>query len=104
MSLEVNPEYLPVVSAQVSAALTEAMQSIATAALFAIPAPPGGDIISPQLTAKASTHAAKYFPGSLQGIGFGADAAAVLPTIGAAYELTDLLGEIETSGPTALFG
>ncbi len=104
MSLEVSPEYLPVISAQVSAALTEALQSISAGALMAIPAPPGSDFVSPQLTAKASEHAAKYFPGSLQGIGYGADAAAVLPTIGAAYQLTDLLGEIDTQGPTALFG
>ncbi|WP_216900794.1 PE domain-containing protein [Nocardia alni] len=103
-SVGVTPDQLPIIGAQVAGAMAEALQSITAAAPLAICAPPGSDFVSPQLTAVTTQHAAAFFPSSLQGIGYGTDAAAVLPTIGADYALTDVLGECEVIMQSAFQG
>jgi hypothetical protein len=92
-SFEASLEQFPVIGGQLGDAMAAALQSVTTAAPFAIPAPPGGDIVSLVLFVKAMEHAGQFFPCALQGIGCGADAAAVVPTIGANYAMMDAMGE-----------
>lgn len=96
-SVGVNPEQFPVISAQLNAIMAEAFSSVAAVAPISIAAPPGSDFVSPMLTTACQQHAAVFFPASLDGIGFGTQGACVLPTIGADYALTDLLGDIQVS-------
>lgn len=96
-SFEATPEQFPVIGGQLGSAMAAALESVTTAAPFAIPAPPGSDIVSIALFAKAAEHAGQFFPAALQGIGCGADAARVVPTIGANYAMTDAIGEIDVA-------
>jgi|GEM_PF-6826998 len=93
--VKVTPDQLPIIGGLVVGAMAEALQAVTAAAPLAIPAGPGLDWVSAQLPVAATTHAGVFFPSSLQGIGYGTEGAAVLPTIGADYALTDALGECE---------
>ncbi|MQY23846.1 hypothetical protein [Nocardia macrotermitis] len=92
MSLEITPEHLPVISGQLGAVQTTAMQTIAAGAPISVAAPPGSDVVSAQIPLATFTHAMAFFPSALEMVGCGVEASAVLPVIAMDYIVTDLFG------------
>ncbi|MBY8862755.1 PE domain-containing protein [Nocardia sp. CA2R105] len=92
MSLEVTPEHLPVISGQLGAVQSSAVQTIAAGAPISVAAPPGCDVVSALIPAATFAHAVAFFPSALEMVGCGAEASAVLPVIAVDYVVTDLFG------------
>ncbi|BCK55300.1 hypothetical protein [Nocardia wallacei] len=92
MSFEVVPEHLPSTSAKLDTALVGVADTVLGAVEAAVAAPPGFDGASAQILPVTFAHAAEFFPRTLEMIGRGEEAAAVLPIIAAEFTRADQYG------------
>ena|ERR1700730_3708760 len=103
MNLDVVPEYLPVIAAQLGISGADLMQMLGSAASCAVPASPALDYVSQLIPPAFGDQAGLFFPCTANGVTQGLDGAVTLPVVGGAYSGSDVMGSGEVLA-TAVFG
>lgn len=92
MSLDVSPEILPAISAQIAAAQSSLTSVISAAAGPALPVPAAIDSVSTYASAVLATYQTSFFGATSPGLAHLLAGAEVLIPVGTDYESSDIAG------------
>ncbi|MEU4345503.1 hypothetical protein AB0H00_30330 [Nocardia sp. NPDC023852] len=91
MALEITPEHLPLISAQLGISTDDLIRVIGTSAANAVPMPPGNDDVSKLYPGVLAPYGQGVFGSTVNGVAYRVGAEATLPQVGAAYSGEDIL-------------
>ena len=92
MSLDISPEILPAISAQITAAQSSLTSMISAAAGPAVPVPAAVDSVSTLASAVLATYQTSFFGATAPGIAHLLAGAEVLIPVGTDYATSDIAG------------
>lgn len=92
MDLEIIPEHLPPIAAQLLGSAVDLMAEVMVVADVSVPVPPGLDDVSAMIPGGFGNQAERFFPATADGVVLGADGAGALPKAAAGYTAGDTLG------------
>ncbi|MCC3326374.1 hypothetical protein [Nocardia abscessus] len=103
MFVEITPEHLPIIAAQLGISTADLVQEIGTSAAGAVPMSPAIDDVSLMMPEVFGVYGAGFFGHTVQGVAYGVDGEAQLPQVGAAYSGEDILDGAHVSSVGTTF-
>ncbi|MGK8520049.1 PE domain-containing protein [Nocardia asteroides] len=102
MFVEVTPEHLPMIAAQLGISTADLIAEIGTSAAAAVPVPPAIDDVSLMMPEVFGAYGTGFFGHTVQGVAYGTDGEMQLPQVGAAYSGEDILdgAQVRSVGTT----
>ncbi|WP_433525836.1 hypothetical protein ACQPZ2_13520 [Nocardia pseudovaccinii] len=104
MNLDIVPDHLPVIAAQLGISAAELIQMLGSVASASIPLPPGLDDVSACIPQAFGNQAARVLPCTANGVAHGVNGAEALPGVGVFFAVTDVGGGGEVLSNAVIAG
>ncbi|WP_063046143.1 PE domain-containing protein [Nocardia pseudovaccinii] len=104
MNLDIVPDHLPVIAAQLGISAADLMQMLGSVASASIPLPPGLDDVSACIPEAFGNQAARVLPCTANGVAHGVNGAEKLPEVGVSFAVTDTGGGAQVLSSAVIVG
>ncbi|WP_433683876.1 hypothetical protein [Nocardia sp. CA-119907] len=104
MNLDIVPDHLPVIAAQLGISAADLMQMLGSVASVSIPMPPGLDDVSSCIPEAFGSQAARVLPCTANGVAQGVNHTEKLPEVAASFSVTDLGGGAQVLSSAVIVG